>query len=87
MWIASAAFSRKKLQAAKEKDGILGVIIIFTTLLFFVSMFMVIVAAIYAGENYEYGVLDFSVALFFSVAGILLIEFIVGMFLKKSDKI
>ena len=87
VWLASIAFSRKKMKAMKEKDGFMGVVIVLTTLLFFVSMFVVIAAAIYAGETYTYEALDISSAVFFSVAGILVVEFVIGMALKKNNKI
>ena len=87
VWLASIAFSRKKMKAMKEKDGFMGVLIVLTTLLFFVSMFVVIAAAIYAGETYTYEFLDVSSAVFFSVTGILVLEFVIGMALKKNNKI
>lgn len=87
VWLASTAFSRKKMKAMKEKDGFMGVLIVLTTLLFFVSMFVVIAAAIYAGETYTYEFLDISSVVFFSVTGILVLEFVIAMALKKNNKI
>ena len=87
VWLASIAFSRKKMKAMKEKDGFMGVLIVLTTLLFFVSMFVVIAAVIYAGETRTYEFLDISSVVFFSVTGILVLEFVIAMALKKNNKI
>ena len=83
VWLCSAVFSRKRLAAIKAKDGWIGVAIASTSLLFFLSMIVLIGTVIYAGEMYSYKPLDVASVFFFSVMGLLFLEFVFGMAFKK----
>ena len=84
VWLCSAVFSRKRLAAIRAKDGWIGVAIASTSLLFFLSMIVLIGTVIYAGETYSYKPLDTSSRIFFIVMVILFLEFVFGIAFKKK---
>lgn len=84
VWIGSAALSKKRIAAVREKDGALGVIISYTVLLLAIAAVLIVGTVIYAGKSYSYAPLDAATVFFFSVVGVLVIELILGMTIKRD---